>query len=395
MGRTLDSAYFSWTDRLKRRKEEGLYRRLRSFRSGVLDFCSNDYLGLARDVSFEQEIRDKHAALLPLSLGKRNGGTGSRLISGDDDYLHEVESKLACFFGKESALLFPSGYVANLSLFSSLPGLHDLVLYDAQIHTSVKDGARMGHARRRSFKHLDIGDLEKKLETLNPSHSFGCYVGIEAIYSMTGEFCPFPSKWLSVCERYGACLIVDEAHSSGWVEGGRGLFHDQNVPIVLHTFGKAWGVQGACILGSKELKEYLINFARPLIYSTALTPYQVLCIELALSRGVQNGSLIRALEKNIRFFQTEAARYPHLKWIAQNSPIQMLSIDSVSLCHQIAAALYEKGFAVQAIFSPTVPVGQEGLRISLHAFNKKEDIARLLFEIEKMITRAWQRNMSE
>ncbi len=233
-------------NKLNKRIEEGTLRSLSSF-EGAIDFFSNDYLGLSR-VKFESEYPTQ------------NGSTGSRLISGTSKIALSTEEKLATFFGTESAIIYNSGYDANIGFFSCVPQRGDTVLYDEYIHASVRDGIRMSFAESISFKHNDIIDLERKLEKLTGT----IYVSIESLYSMDGDIAPL-KQIAEICQNHNAYLVVDEAHAAGvFGENGKGLVHQEEIEKAvfarLVTFGKAYGSHGAVILGSKELIDYQINF---------------------------------------------------------------------------------------------------------------------------------------
>ena len=298
--------------------------------------------------------------------------------------LSVVEQKLAQFFGAEAALLLPSGYVANLCVFSALPQRGDVVYYDASIHASVKDGLRLSQAQFFSFKHQNTQDLEDKLRRRSGAKT--TYVAVEAVYSMSGEKCDVETM-RSLCQKHGAHLLVDEAHSSGYLNEGKGLCRDDlSVPVRVHTFGKAWGVQGACLLGSQWLKECMINFARPFIYSTAMTPYQVAAVESTLSREPHNRKLRATLSGNIRHFKKELEQkaWGH-QFLPSETPIQYLRVGDAKTCRELSEKLQQENMLVLPILSPTVPLGEEGLRVSLHAFNSQDDISQLVSVLEETL----------
>jgi 8-amino-7-oxononanoate synthase len=348
-------------DKLNKRIEEGTLRSLSSF-DGFIDFYSNDYLGYSNI-----KIKSQNVA--------KYGSTGSRLISGTTKESLVTEEFLADFFNSESALIFNSGYDANLGFFSSIPQRGDTVLYDEYIHASIRDGIRLSFAISNSFKHNSLDDLELKLSKNNGVK----YVVVESLYSMDGDIAPL-IEINELCSKYGAYLIVDEAHSGGvFGELGQGLVSElkleDKVFARIITFGKAFGSHGACILCEKSLKEYLINFSRSFIYTTALPPESYVRIMEVLKNESFKFEQIR-LKENIDYFRSKI----HMKLCVSDilSPIQLIKIGNIHLAKEIAKKMQLSNLAVKPIFSPTVPIGSEGLRICLHSFNKKEDIDLLI-----------------
>ncbi|MEZ4937905.1 MAG: pyridoxal phosphate-dependent aminotransferase family protein [Crocinitomicaceae bacterium] len=356
----------NYIKKLEERRANGLFRELSSFSlDEYVDFCSNNYLGLA-SVSYESELDFQ-------------GATGSRLISGNYSMYRHTELFLAEFFESESALIFNSGYDANLGFFSSVPQKGDTVIYDELIHASVRDGIRMGYANSFKFEHNSIPDLEKKL-----MRAVGdVYVAIEGVYSMDGDFGKL-EPISEICQKYGAKLVVDEAHSAGvFGPGGRGLVAKEilqdKVFARLITFGKAYGSHGAVVLGSKDLRDFLINFARPFIYSTALPNTAVERIFEVVQNVKYMEEEIHKLFINIHFFRSLFEDSPWYK-IDSHSPIQTLIFPGIEEVKAIERNLIQDKIWSKAILSPTVPEGRERLRVSLHSFNSKKEIAKL-FEI--------------
>ncbi|MFL5731200.1 MAG: aminotransferase class I/II-fold pyridoxal phosphate-dependent enzyme [Cytophagaceae bacterium] len=357
--------------RLLERKEKGNLRTL-MVGKGLTDFFSNDYLGLARSPELAESIRkeyEKHRDNL-------NGSTGSRLLSGNHEYFGDLENYLAKLFHAESALLFNSGYNANLSILSAVPQKDDTIIYDELIHASLKDGARLSFAKRFSFAHNDIADLEAKIERASGQ----VFVVIESVYSMDGDTAPV-KEILTICERYGAALIVDEAHSTGvWGEDGNGLLCrlglEKYVFARIHTFGKAMGVHGACICGSKELTDFLINFARPFIYTTALPLHALISIRKSFEYLSANLALQEKSRQTVSLFKA-GLKSLEGRLIESESPIQALKIGGNGQTKKMATDIRVKGFDVRPILSPTVKEGEERLRICLHTYNTKEEIQGL------------------
>jgi 8-amino-7-oxononanoate synthase len=357
--------------KLQERKEKGNYRSLMPG-NGLTDFFSNDYLGLARSGELSDSVNAEYHKL----HGNLNGSTGSRLLSGNHAYFMELENYLARLFKAESALLFNSGYNANLSVLSALPQKNDTIIYDELIHASLKDGARLSFAKRYSFFHNDLADLEAKMQRASGQ----IFVVIESIYSMDGDLAPL-QEITSLCERYKAALIVDEAHSTGlWGKQGNGLVCEygleQKVFARVHTFGKAMGVHGACICGSRELIDFLINFARPFIYTTALPIHALISIKESFSFLTTNIHLQDKIRSNIALFKS-GLHATEVNLIESSSPIQAIKIGGNQRSRDVAAAIREKGFDVRPILSPTVKEGEERLRICLHTYNTEKEIRDL------------------
>ncbi|MGV3632683.1 MAG: aminotransferase class I/II-fold pyridoxal phosphate-dependent enzyme [Bacteroidota bacterium] len=345
-------------DKLEQRRTEGVYRRLSST-VYPHDFWSNDYLGISRSLAENSQAH--------------SGSSGSRLISGNSAEAESCEHFLADFFGAEAALVFNSGYDANLGLFSSLTTRHDLVLYDEYVHASVRDGIRLGLGKSFSFLHNDTSDLEKKLRQFT-GKGISVFIAVESLYSMDGDFAPL-QELAALAETYGAFLIVDEAHAGGvFGPEGKGLCPGQGLTSVFArvvTFGKAYGTHGASVLGSAQLKDFLVNFARSFIYTTALPPQQYLLIREAVKASL-NEELRESLFRNIRLFVDQNKEY--IRFSDPRSPIQVLFPGDRKELDRVCTGLQSHGIGVKVIQSPTVPKGKERIRVCLHAFNTPEEI---------------------
>jgi len=336
--------------------------------SGI-DFCSNDYLGLT-----QISLSPKPAA---------SGSTGSRLISGHSAALTKLENDIAAFHGYEAALLFSSGYGANSGLLACIAGADDAILSDELIHASLIDGIRLSYAHKERFAHNDVRALKAKLEHVRSRVSGQIYVVIETIYSMDGDEAPLQAI-CDVCQTYGAALIVDEAHAIGvYGPEGRGLvasLHlEAQVFACVITFGKAVGLHGAAILGSIALRDFLVNFCRPFIFTTAPSPQTVQDTKAAYARFKSaNGARERLFSVLTTFTKTLKNQiWDNTYWLPSASPIQGLVIPSNTRAKALASHLLADGYAVKAILSPTVPKGEERLRISLHSHNTQNDIEGL------------------
>lgn len=371
------------SERLVAYKKIGLLRQLRTS-DGLVDFCSNDYLGFARSPELKTAIQEADAD----HADERNGATGSRLLAGHTALVGEVEQELARFYQTETALIFNSGYEANLGLLACLPKAGDTLLTDELIHASMIDGARLSYASRHRFRHNDLNDLETKLKQAAELQPDGqLFVAVESIYSMDGDLAPL-RELTDLCDQYDAALVVDEAHATGiYGTNGEGLVVSlglqERVLARVHTFGKALGVHGAVVVGPAILRDYLINFARPFIYTTALPPHSLLAIRCAHEHLTTCSDARKNLFEHLTYFREQLGNMlPRTAWTDSQSPIQCLILPGNELAHSVAAEAQQAGSDVRAILSPTVPVGQERLRLCMHAFNTTDEIDRLLATLQ-------------
>lgn len=358
---------------LDKRREKDQLRQLLVLEG--IDFCSNDYLGLARDPELKQQWKEIIAA-----SEDKLGATGSRSISGHTRLARELEEEIAAYHQAETGLLFNSGYDANVGLFSSLPGRQDHLVCDELIHASIIDGCRLSYATRHRFAHNDTRSLEEKLQSLQGSRSPGSmvFVVVESVYSMDGDQAPL-QEIVSLCEQYEALLIVDEAHATGvYGPEGRGMVVAEGLAdrvwARIHTFGKALGTHGAIVLGSGRLKDYLLNHARSFIFTTALPPHALLAIRLAYQALGQAGPRIEVLQERIGYFKEKIKPVEGTWFIPSASAVQSLVIPGSRRAAQWGKTLGEKGFAVKAIQHPSVAEGKERIRFSIHYHNRPEEI---------------------
>jgi len=334
---------------------------------------SNDYLGLAA----HPQLKD--AIARAVSEDARVASTGSRLLSGNDARWERLESDFASFVGAEAALYFPSGYAANIGLLSSVLKPEDTVFSDQANHASLIDGIRLSRAKRVIFPHLDFNYLEDALgqETGNGEK----VVVVESIFSMEGDRTPL-ADLTALCDRFDASLIVDEAHATG-VEGdcGRGLVHSaQRPPSVLatvHTCGKALASMGAFVAGSRTLREFLINQARPFIFTTALPPYCAAHVSKALDL-VQIADAERTHLRQLGDYLRQDLRAAGFDIGRSDSQIIPLMLGSNEAALRFATAVTAAGFAVRAIRPPTVPIAAARLRLSLNASLSIENMDALI-----------------
>jgi 8-amino-7-oxononanoate synthase len=362
--------------RLSKRNDSGLLRVLK-LADDLIDFCSNDYLGLAR----QQEIYDAVQQEIDHKGIRLNGSTGSRLIRGNSHLAEELEVFLADFHHAEAALIFNSGYDANLGFFSSVPQRGDTILYDRLIHASIHDGIRLSHAKAFAFNHNDIEDAKR----LFKQSSGQVYIVVESLYSMDGDFAPL-NEFAKLCAEMGALMVVDEAHANGiYGPNGCGLVHEERILehciARIYTFGKSIGAHGAVVVGSNMLRSYLINFARSFIYSTALPTNEILTIKHAYKFAASNPEAKQLLFNNIHYFTELASATTELKFLTASGPIQGLLFEGNERVKKAAEYIQQAGFDIRAILSPTVPEGSERLRICLHSFNSPEEIKNLFHHL--------------
>jgi len=376
-------------EKLRQREANNALRSL-PVANNLVDFASNDYIGFAHN---ETIFHAAHHYLLENNI-KTNGATGSRLLSGNHQLYSTAEDFIARFHQSEAALIFNSGYDANVGFFSSVPLRNDLILYDELCHASIRDGIQISKARSFKFPHNDLEELEKQIEKFNISsaqfasgsgqHStFNIYIVTESVFSMDGD-CPNLEELVQLAEKYNAYLVLDEAHALGvFGEKGQGLTQhlglQNKVFARIMTFGKGLGCHGAAILGSQELKKYLVNFARSFIYTTGLSPHSVATILVAYQHLAKEQKALQLLKANIVFFNQEKVRLG-LKplFVYSKSAIQCAIIPGNEKVKSIATQLQQKGFDVKPILSPTVPEGQERLRFCLHSYNSETEITQVL-----------------
>lgn len=339
--------------------------------AGQLNFCSNDYLGLAR----HPEVL---GALQAAAEQYGVGSTGSHLISGHHQPHHELEAALAEFTGREAALTFSTGYMANMGVIDALAKLlpEPLIMSDQLNHASLIDGCRLSKAQVMRYPHAEHEYLHANAP--NREH----LLVTDGLFSMDGDLAPLPELVVYAKQRQ-AWLVVDDAHGFGVLgeHGGGCCEHfglsSDDVPVLLGTFGKALGTAGAFVAGSRALIEYFIQRARPYIYTTAPPP-AIAAATLVALRLVQDESWRREqLQSNIQQFKI-GARQLGLQLLPSNSPIQPIIIGDASMTMQWSAALLQRGLQVTGIRPPTVPAGTGRLRVTLSAAHDASDIAHLL-----------------
>lgn len=369
--------------KLQKRKQQEALRVLPNYENKI-DFYSNDYLGFAQNETIYNQVNE----YLISEKVKINGATGSRLISGNHKYFTITENYISKFHKVESALLFNSGYSANIGFFSCVPQKNDIILFDELCHASIRDGIQMSLANSYKFEHNNFEDLEHKIQKFQSNFN-SIYIVTESVFSMDGDSPNF-FELTQLTEKFNCYLVVDEAHAIGvFGKNGQGILYDLNLHnkcfAIIITYGKGLGCHGAAILGSTFLKDYLINFARSFIYTTALSPHAICTIyqaylQLSITTAIQN------LKENIVYFnqQKKMAGLSPI-FIQSKSAIQSAILPGNQIVQNIANQLQIKGFNIKAILSPTVPKGQERLRVCLHAYNTKTEIDCFILELSKLV----------
>lgn len=357
---------------MEQRKNNQLFRSLKTNYPHI-DFSSNDYLGFSTQGLLHDQIQT-------LKTSIKEGSTGSRLISGNSTVFNEIEKDIAKFHKAEAALIYNSGYDANLGLLSSVPQKGDLIISDELIHASLIDGIRLSFATHYKFKHNDISSLTDLLSRQREKFN-EAYLVVESVYSMDGDCAPL-TELVALSKQYHLNLIVDEAHAIGvFGDNGRGLCNELTIEkdcfARVYTYGKAMGCHGASIVGSLQLKEYLINFSRSFIYTTAMPEHSLLAIKTAYQL-LETTKEIENLKNNISYFNSKVIDTN--LFIESNSSIHCQLISGNDRVQLLEDKLGVADFFVKSIKSPTVKETQERLRICLHSFNTQQEIDQL-FEL--------------
>lgn len=354
--------------KLNERIEGNFLRRL-NLSSGLVDFCSNDYLGIATNQLINGSFSGKES----------HGSKGARTLAGNYPLIEATESQIARFHKAEAALIFNSGYNANTGLLSVVAQRGDVIYYDALSHASIRDGIRLSFAESFSFRHNDVEDLEEKLKTRKIVAGQQIFVVTESVFSMDGDTAPV-QEMVKLCKKSGAHLIIDEAHAIGVVgENGEGVVQSLGLEDELfarvYTFGKAPGCHGAAIAGSDKLKSYLINFSRSFVYTTALPESAIKAISEAYMIFPRMKAERKQLRNLIDIFQSASIGFEKL---ISNTPVQGVIVPGNTEVKTLANKLQENKLDVRPILYPSVPKGKERLRISIHSFNTEEQIEMLI-----------------
>ena len=368
---------------LTQRREQGLYRQRRIVDSPqnvkmlidgqtLINFSSNDYLGLANHSDVVKALQQ----------GAQQYGAGSgaaHLICGHSRPVHDLEEALAEFCGRQRALIFSTGYMANIGIVTALLGRHDGVFEDRLNHASLIDAGQFSGASFQRFRHADTSQLE---EQLIASQARQKLIISDGVFSMDGDIAPLPSI-VQLAEQHDAWLMVDDAHGFGVLgKNGSGCaehfaLSQEQLPILMGTFGKAFGTFGAFVAGSDTLIEYLINEARSYVYTTALPPAIAVATLASLKLLQQQTWRREKLQDLIRKFRQGVTEIG-LQLMDSDTPIQPIVIGEAASAVRMSDALMAKGFYVGAIRPPTVPKGSARLRVTLSAVHSESDINRLL-----------------
>lgn len=352
-------------------KEQDFYRELTTLVG--IDFCTNDYLGFIKNDKISQS-----------GIKSKSGAGASRLIPGHHDTAIEAEAFLSKVYEVDSVLFFGSGYMANIGIIQAIGNERTEFFSDEFNHASIVDGMKLVKSKKQIFRHNDLCHLE---ELLKKSLSKQKCIITESIFSMDGDS-PDLEKIIKLCESYGAFLIVDEAHATGVIgRNGLGLMedfqYDKEKTIIVHTCGKAIGSYGAFVTSGKIIRELLVNKARTFIYSTAPAPYIIKQIQYAMSEVIKSDHLRCQIAANVQYAKDE---FKKLNLILNGSHVSYLGFFNEKNCVlQIEHQLKEKGLTVKGIRYPSVPKGQQRIRITIKSFNTQVEIQKLAFTLKDIL----------
>jgi len=344
----------------------------------LVNFSSNDYLGLANDPRLTAAAHD--------AIGLYGVGAGAAgLLSGWTDAHDELANALQVFMARDRALLFSSGYMANLGVVAALADRHTDILHDRLNHASLIDAVKLSGAHSIRYRHADPADFESRIPN-NPAHSQ--MLLSDTVFSMDGDLAPV-YELAAIAKAHKVLPIFDDAHGFGVMGNGRGLIHaagltQEQAPLVVVTFGKALGTAGAAVIGRADLVESLLQRARPFIYDTAMPPLIAAATHRALQLLDEDSSLLRRLHQNIAAFQF-AMDDAGLPPTGSSTPIQPIMLGGDELAMAMANKLREAGFYVRAIRPPTVPEGTSRLRICLSAAHTADQISGLVLALKRLL----------
>jgi len=382
---------------LEQRQQQGLYRRRKILQSPqgreitidgqqVLNFCSNDYLGLANHPQVKQSF---------IKAAQEYGvGSGSaHLVNGHTQLHHQLEEELADFCGYPRALLFSTGYMANLAVAQSLCGRKDTIIEDKLNHASLLDAAQLSGGKLKRYLHVDYSSLQSLLQNTVKHSPAGdnreILVSSDAVFSMDGDEADIKTM-AQACEQHDAWLMLDDAHGIGVLgDHGKGSLSHQsinpgNVSVYMATLGKAMGTAGAFVAGSEELIEYLIQTARSYIYTTAMPAAVAAATLSSLNILRTSNDSQHALHSNIDYFK-HLAQQQNLKLMPSNTAIQPILVGNSELALKLSQQLFNKGLHVAAIRPPTVPKNTARLRITLRADHTESDIQHLVNTLSELL----------
>ncbi|KAH7416879.1 pyridoxal phosphate-dependent transferase [Cadophora sp. MPI-SDFR-AT-0126] len=401
------SIHNSMTSLLSKRKTNSALRALTTCPPTSIDFSSNDFLSL----SHSPALKTAYLTELTTSPNFHLGSGGSRLLDGNSSYAEDLEEEIAAFHNAPAALLFNSGFDANSGFFACVPQRGDVVLYDEFVHASVHEGMRLSRVGVcKAFSHNSLSDLRVKIEEVRGDERVvrgekNVFVAVESLYSMDGDLAPIEEIVDLIDDLLpngNGLVIVDEAHSNGaYGFQGRGIVCslglEKRVFARLHTFGKGLACNGAAILCSPLTREYLVNYARPLIYSTSMSFPSLAAIKVVYSlmkRG-DTQPLIIYLNKLIKYmYQQLSSLLPHVRHPVTGISLLQLPKDVprspifallTPEPRNLAKHCQDDGFVVRAIVPPTVPEGTQRIRVCLHAGNTSQDVDRLVARIKRWL----------
>ena len=355
------------------RTEAGLRRGTVAIRDGSVDLASNDYLGLSRDprvVAAAAEALHRYGA----------GSRASRLVTGTLGVHGELERALCRLTGQPAALVFSSGYAANTGLLTALGDADTLIVSDQHVHASLVDGARLSRSSVEISEHNNVDHVERLLADRTQPRAV---VVVESVYSVLGDHAPL-RELAAVCELHGALLVVDEAHGIGVAGRGRGLAHEAGLAghshvVLTVTLSKSLGAQGGAVLGSKLLREHLVNVARPFIFDTGLAPASAAAAAEACRIIERHPELARHVHDNGRVI-ADALGIDHA-----HAAVQSVPIDSPELALRTAESLRERGVLVGCFRPPSVPDGVSRLRLTARANVELQELRRALSEVRTVM----------
>ena len=385
------STKLNWIDEeLKSLKDSGLYNKIRTLSSPqgawlvvddkrVLNFCSNNYLGLA---NHPRVVEAAQKAMQDYGIGPG----AVRTIAGTMDPHLELEKRIARFKRVEAAITFQSGFTANTGTIPALVGKGDLIFSDELNHASIIDGCRLSGAKIVRYGHADPSSLEAVIREQNDNYRRGLIV-TDGVFSMDGDYPPL-DKIVEIAENYDLMLMVDDAHGEGVLgDGGRGIVdHFQlhgRVDIEVGTFSKAFGVMGGVVAGNARIIEWLRQRGRPFLFSSAVTIPDVAATIASIDLLEESTELVDRLWKNADFFKQElnASGFDTGKTM---TPITPVMLGDAKLAREFSRRLYEEGVFAMALGYPTVPIGLARIRVMISASHSEEDLNRALVAFRKV-----------
>ncbi len=378
------------SEEIENLKNAGLYNKIRTISTAqgawldvdgkhVLNFCSNNYLGLANHPKLTQAASE--------AMATHGIGPGAvRTIAGTMDLHVRLEERLAQFKGAEATITFQSGFTANLAVIPALVGKEDVIFSDRLNHASIIDGCRLSGAKIIAYEHNDVVSLEEQLKA-NLSQYRRALVVTDGVFSMDGDIAPL-DKIYEVCKKYDVLLMVDDAHGEGVLgKGGRGIvdhfgLHGK-VDVEVGTFSKAFGVMGGVVAGDAKIIEWLRQRGRPFLFSSAMTVPDTAACLAAVDLLEESTELVDRLWDNAKYFKAEMARLGFNTGVSE-TPITPVMLGEAPLAQQFSRELFEAGVFGMAIGFPTVPQGKARIRVMLSAAHDRDDLGKGLDAFEQV-----------